>query len=84
MQIDVSTFMPLQTNSFTVSFNNKLKHCSNRCTIIGKSNIWSTSNFLDCEFKDTKKKKYLCEDYILNNENTVTLSTYTTSNYDDW
>ena len=28
--------------------------------------------------------KYVCYDYILNNEDTVTWSMYTKSSYDDW
>ena len=41
MQMDVRDYrlMPLKTNSFTVFFNNNLKYCNNRCTIICKSNF---------------------------------------------
>ena len=53
--------------------------------VICKSYFWSTSNFIWCELKDANQwNMFVMIIKNLNNENTVNLSIYTKSSYDDW
>ena len=77
----VNTFMPLQTNSFRLIFNNTVVTGYNDLQII----FLKYNNFISCKLKDANQwNMFVMIINMLNNENTVTFLIYTKSSYDDW